>query len=431
MEQNYLNVFASYESEARSYCRKFPALFTTAKMSTMYDADGGEYIDFLCGAGALNFGHNNPVIRDAVIEYMQNDGITFSLDLHTEAKKNFLSAFSRNILEPRGLNYKMQFTSPSGTSAVESAVKLARKVKNRQNILCFTNGFHGMTAGSLSITGASYHRQNIAKGGVTRLPFDGYVDNFDTIAYYRKLLTDPSSGVDLPAAVILETVQGEGGVNVASIPWLQELNALCRELDILFIVDDIQAGCGRTGKFFSFERAGIEPDLVCLSKSIGGMGQPFAVLLLKEELDEWMPAEDNGTFRGNNLAFVAATKMLDTYWSNNSLENHMQSIAQTMADALASLAKEYPNHIKESRGLGFMQGLEFNKEEDAEAVAKLCFEQNLLIERCGPNDEVLKLMPACTIEADLVNKALEIIKNCVNKVCLKTTNSNKESATMS
>lgn len=428
MEQNYLDVFASYESEARSYCRKFPALFKTAKMSTMYDANGNEYIDFLCGAGALNFGHNNPVIRDAVVEYMQNDGITFSLDLHTEAKKEFLSAFAKNILEPRGFNYKMQFTSPSGTSAVESAVKLARKVKNRQNILCFTNGFHGMTAGSLSITGASYHRQNISKGGVTRLPFDGYMEGFDTISYYRKLLNDPSSGVDLPAAVILETVQGEGGVNVASVPWLQDLNALCRELDILFIVDDIQAGCGRTGKFFSFERAGIEPDLVCLSKSIGGMGQPFAVLLLKDELDKWMPAEDNGTFRGNNLAFVAATKMLNTYWGDKSLENQMKPIADTMADTLASLAKEHPNHIKNSRGLGFMQGLEFFKEEDAEAVAKLCFEQNLLIERCGPNDEVLKLMPACTIDADLVNKALEIIKDCVNKVCLKTTNGNQESA---
>lgn len=431
MEQNYLDVFASYESEARSYCRKFPSLFKTAKMSTMYDAEGNEYIDFLCGAGALNFGHNNPVIRDAVVEYMQNDGITFSLDLHTEAKRDFLSAFSKYILEPRNFTYKMQFTSPSGTSAVESAVKLARKVKNRQNILCFTNGFHGMTAGSLSITGASYHRQNIAKGGVTRLPFDGYVDNFDTISYFRKLLTDPSSGVDLPAAVILETVQGEGGVNVASVEWLQELNALCRELDILFIVDDIQAGCGRTGKFFSFERAGIEPDLVCLSKSIGGMGQPFAVLLLKQELDEWMPAEDNGTFRGNNLAFVAATKMLETYWSDSSLEDHMKAIEKQMADALESLAKEHTSHIKDSRGLGVMQGLEFFKEEDSEAVAKLCFEQNLLIERCGPNDEVLKLMPACTIEADQVTKALEIIKNCVNKVCLKTTNSNQETANLS
>lgn len=428
MEQNYLDVFANYESEARSYCRKFPALFKTAKMSTMYDTDGNEYIDFLCGAGALNFGHNNPVIRDAVIEYIQQDGITFSLDLHTEAKRDFLSAFNRHILQPRNFSYKLQFTSPSGTSAVESAVKLARKVKNRQNILCFTNGFHGMTAGSLSITGASYHRQNIAKGGVTRLPFDGYVDNFDTIAYYRKLLTDPSSGVDLPAAVILETVQGEGGVNVASVAWLQELSALCRELDILFIVDDIQAGCGRTGKFFSFERAGIEPDLVCLSKSIGGMGHPFALLLLKDELDKWMPAEDNGTFRGNNLAFVAATKMIETYWSDNSLENHMQPLAQLMIDTLADLANEHPNYIKTSRGLGFMLGLEFIREEDAETVAKLCFEQSLLIERCGPNDEVLKLMPACTIEADLVNKALEIIKDCVNKVCLKTTNSNKEAA---
>lgn len=410
-----LSTFEKYESQARSYCRDFPVIFSKAKSSFLYDQQGKQYIDFLCGAGALNYGHNNERIKQAVLDYISADNIAMSLDLHSSAKRDFIETFQSHVLQPRGLDYKLQFTSPTGTSVVESAIKLARKVTGRQNIIAFTNAFHGMSGVSLSLTANKHHRQAVAYGSVTRLPYDGYLgESLDSMELLRKLLEDNSSGVDLPAAVILETVQAEGGLNVASSRWLRSLRELTQEFQILLIVDDIQAGCGRSGRFFSFERAEITPDIVCLSKSIGGMGLPMALLLLRREIDVWLPGEDNGTFRGNNLAFVAATEMLHRYWNGRGFEAELLEKETIIRQTLEGVARKHPRHVSSVRGLGLIQGIEFRDENDTGAVMELCFENQLVVESCGPRGQVLKLLPALTIELDVLGKGLGIIEKAVD-----------------
>lgn len=273
-----MKIFDEIESEVQSYARSFPRVFHKAQGEFLYDEDGKQYLDFLAGAGTLNYGHNNPLFKKELLQYIQDDGITHGLDLHTKAKREFLEAFSDKILKPRNLNYVMQFTGPTGSNAVEAALKLARNVKGRENIIAFTNGFHGVSLGALATTGNSHHRgaAGVSLSGTFRMPYDGYLgDDIDTNEYLDKVLSDSSSGIDLPAAVIVETVQGEGGINVASFEWLQNLEAVCRKHDILLIIDDVQAGCGRTGTYFSFEDAGIKPDIITMSKSLGGYGTPF------------------------------------------------------------------------------------------------------------------------------------------------------------
>ena len=309
-------VFRRMESNVQSYARSFPNIWKRALNAELWDIDGRRYLDFLAGAGSLNYGHNNPILKQALLSYIESDAITHSLDLHTVAKEAFLQAMESIILQPRGLDYVVQFTGPTGTNAVEAALKIARKVTGRTNIISFTNGFHGVSVGALAATGNQHFRRaaGVALQGVTVMPYDGYFgSNVDTIAYIDRLLTDPSSGIDEPAAMIIELVQGEGGLNSARLDWLKRLQALCQRKKILLIVDDVQAGCGRTGTFFSFEIAGLKPDIVTMSKSISGYGVPFAIVLLERSLDQWRPGEHNGTFRGNNHAFVTGAAAFEQY----------------------------------------------------------------------------------------------------------------------
>ncbi|AUI88216.1 diaminobutyrate--2-oxoglutarate transaminase [Vibrio azureus] len=418
MDEISSNTYDKYESQARSYCRNFVVTFNKAQDSYLYDTEGNQYLDMLCGAGALNYGHNCLEIKSDIIDYIESNGVLMSLDLHTSAKKEFIETFNHNILVPRNLDYKIQFTSPTGTSVVESAVKLARKATGRQNVICFTNAFHGMSGTSLSLTGNKSKRQAVSQGGVTRLPYDGYLgQGYDSISYYRKLLTDASSGIDLPAAIILETIQGEGGVNVASNHWLKGIRQLASDFGILLIVDDIQAGVGRSGAFFSFERADIKPDLVCLSKSIGGIGFPMALLLINPEIDIWAPGEDNGTFRGNNLAFIASKKMIEMYWSDNSFESELKEKEILFHQFFHQLKTECDEYIKETRGVGLFQGIEFYDEVLTAAVAKACFENKILIETCGERDQVLKFMPALNMTTSLLKSSLANIGDIIKLVC--------------
>lgn len=409
MNTSALDLFTEYESQARSYCRSFPVVFDQAKGSYLYDLKGQAYLDFLSCAGSLNYGHNPEPVKQALINYLARDGIQGALDMHSRAKQEFIFNFRKLILEPRELSYKLQFTSPSGTSVVESAIKLARKVTGRRHVVAFTNGFHGMSATSLGLTGNRDNRQPGVDPYVFRLPYDSYLEGLDSIDYFSRLLSDNSSGMDLPAAVILETVQGEGGINVASHNWLQRLRQLTSEHSILLIIDDIQAGCGRTGTFFSFEPAGIQPDLVCLSKSLSGYGLPFALLLLRPELDIWAPGEDNGTFRGNTLAFVAATKTLQEFWSDDCLTRHIQACETQVVTWLAQISGHFATHIRQVRGRGLFYGIEFHDPAVAARVARACFGRQLIIERCGPRDQVLKLMPALTIDQKTLEAGLECI----------------------
>lgn len=415
-----MDIFNKQESKVRSYSNSFPVVFNKAQGCWLETEQGKRYLDFLAGAGSLNYGHNHPVLKQALLEYIEMDGITHSLDMHSDAKAIFLDALQRCILAPRELDYKVQFTGPTGTNAVEAALKLARKVTKRSAIVAFTNGFHGCTAGALAATGNQHHRQGagISLNNVTRIPFEGYAD-VDGLTLFETMLADHSSGIDKPAAVLIETVQGEGGLNVASNAWLQRLSTICRNHDILLIVDDIQAGCGRTGTFFSFEPSGIKPDIITLSKSIGGYGLPMAVVLLKPEFDIWKPGEHNGTFRGNNHAFITAAKALDIYWSDNKFEQHIESCSIKISKSIQNTIKRYPELFVKQKGRGMMIGIECLNGELSDDIAKACFENGMVIETAGPDGEVVKFFCPLTITESELDQGLAIFDNAVEHVATK------------
>ncbi|HEY9280189.1 MAG TPA: diaminobutyrate--2-oxoglutarate transaminase [Eoetvoesiella sp.] len=415
-----LKIFDRMESEVRGYVRSFPVIFSQAKGSLLIDEEGKEYIDFFSGAGTLNYGHNNPILKEKLIEYLDTDGLVHGLDMATSAKKYFLETFERVLFKPRKWQYTLQFTGPTGTNAVEAALKLARQVKGRQNIVSFTHGFHGVSGGSLAVTANAKFRQAAGVGlaNTSFMPFDGYFGpDVNTISYFERMLEDSSSGMDHPAAVIVETVQGEGGVNVATLRWLKELERVCHKHDMLLIVDDIQVGCGRTGSFFSFESAGIQPDIITLSKSLSGFGLPMSLVLMKPELDIWKPGAHSGTFRGNNLAFVTAAQALDSYWADGAFAADTARKERFVRDWLENLVHSYPQAGLSVRGRGLIQGLVTPGTDDtASQIAKKAFEHGLVIETSGSSDEVLKVLPALTIEDELLMRGLEIIERSVGEV---------------
>lgn len=408
-------VIEKYESEVRSYCRKFPVVFERAENSWLFDINGKVYLDFFSGAGALNYGHSNPNLKKPLLQYIQENGITHSLDFFTQAKQDFLERFNKIILEPRGMSYKIQFPSPTGTNAVEAALKLVRKLTGRKRIAFFTNAFHGMTLGSLAVTSNPFKRMGagVPLDYTFSLPFDGkQVERYDSLSYIETVLGNLRED-EKPAAVILETVQAEGGINVASFEWLKCLAEILKQQKVFLIVDDIQVGCGRTGTFFSFEPSGIDPDIICLSKSLSGYGLPLAINLIKPELDIWNPGEHNGTFRGFNLAFVTATSSLD-FWVDAKLENDVNIKAKYISEKLQFLATIYYPHITEVRGRGFIQGLCFSDKKIASAISKIALEQGLILETSGPNDEVLKLLPPLTISINDLERGLSIIEKSID-----------------
>jgi len=417
-----MKIFDEIESEVQSYARSFPRLFNKAQGEFLYDEDGNQYLDFLAGAGTLNYGHNNPVFKEKLLDYIHADGITHGLDLHTKAKGEFLETFNEKILKPRNLDYVVQFTGPTGTNAVEAALKLARNIKGRENIISFTNGFHGVSLGSLAATGNSHHRgaAGVSLNGSSRMPFDGYLgDELDTTFYLDKVLSDSSSGIDLPAAVIVETVQGEGGINAASFEWLQNLEKVCRKHDVLLIVDDIQAGCGRTGTYFSFEEAGIKPDIVTLSKSLGGYGLPFAVVLISPELDKWRPGEHNGTFRGNNFAFVTAKAAIDHYWSDDAFSKSIKTKGEYISKRLEEIVEKYGEGNFTTRGRGMFQGINCVNGEIADQITTACFKKSLIIETSGADDQVVKFLCPLIISEENLKKGIDIVEQAIKEVCAK------------
>ncbi|HRP75727.1 MAG TPA: diaminobutyrate--2-oxoglutarate transaminase [Rhodocyclaceae bacterium] len=412
-----VSIFEQYESDVRGYCRNFPTVFDTAKGAWMTDTKGRKYLDFFAGAGVLNYGHNPDRLKEALIAYLERDGITHTLDMYSDAKRRFIERFVEVILAPRKMDYKLQFPGPTGTNAVEAALKLARKVTGRERVVNFTNAFHGMTLGALAVTGNGFKRAGagVPLNHTHAVPFDGYMgEGVDTLDYLEALLTDDGSGLDLPAAVILETVQAEGGVNVASNEWLRRLREITRKHGVLLIVDDIQVGCGRTGPFFSFESAGIDPDIVTLSKSLSGYGLPFALVLFKPELDQWAPGEHNGTFRGHCPAFVTATAALD-FWVDPWLEKSVMAKGKLVADRLRKMARTNGANAR-VRGRGLIWGIAFEDVELASKISAASFEQGLIIETAGVNDEVLKLLPSLTISEEELNKGLDIIEACLKKI---------------
>ncbi|MFK0258195.1 aspartate aminotransferase family protein [Streptomyces sp. NPDC090445] len=392
-------IFDAVESAVRSYCRTWPVVFDRAEGSWITDESGNRYLDFFAGAGGVNYGHNNPLLKDGLLDYITDNRVVHSLDMSTSAKRALLEALTRYLLGPRGLDYRVQFTAPTGAATVESALELARKFTGRHLVLGFENSFHGMSLGAMTVSdnpiSRSAHGASPARQGQVPL-VHGELDGLAEVFAEKR-----------PAAVIVETVQGEGGVNVGPAEWLRGLSALCREHGVLLIVDDVQVGCGRTGPFFSFESAdGVVPDIVCLSKSIGGYGLPLALTLIRPDLDVWSPGEHSGTFRGNNLAFVTAAKALETYWADETLEKDTLAKGDLVRERLAELTAGTPWGV---RGAGLINGLEFPTGEQARAVCTAAFERGLLVETAGRHGQVVKLMPPLTTTVDELEQGLDLL----------------------
>ncbi len=413
-----MDIFEQWESDIRGYCRAFPTVFHTASNAIQTDEAGKSYIDFFAGAGVLNFGHNNPKMKRALIDYIKKDGIAHSLDMYTTAKREFISAFVENVLKPRQMTHKLQFIGPTGTNAVEAALKLARRVTGRTEVVAFSHGFHGMTLGALACTANAYFRNaaGVPLQHVHRLPFQAQaLDCSQCLAAYREALRDPSCGLNPPAAFLVEAIQAEGGVNVASRAWLQELQALARETGALLIIDDIQVGCGRTGSYFSFDGMDLDPDIITLAKGIGGFGTPLAMNLIKPEHDRhWSPGEHTGTFRGQGLSFVAGREAL-RYFETDELMQQVQSHGERMASWLKDIAQAHAQRNFAVRGRGMIQGLDVHDGALAKDVARRCFEAGLLIGPCGSGGRVIKLIPPLTIEDEHLQRGLDILQASINE----------------
>lgn len=407
-----MDVFNKWESEIRGYCRLYPTVFKSASNARQVDENGKSYVDFFAGAGVLNFGHNNPRMKEKLIEFIQNDGIAHGLDMHTTAKRDFIERFAATILEPRGWDYKMMFMGPTGTNAVESALKLARKVTGRQTVVAYTSGFHGMTLGSLAATANSYFRNaaGVPLNHILRQPYGCETPcigctlgcGMASVARLRAEYEDSSSGREPPAAFLVEAIQAEGGVHVASAEWLQAIEKLAKDLGALFIIDDIQAGCGRTGNYFSFDGMGLDPDIITLAKGIGGFGTPLAMNLAKPEHDShWLPGEHTGTFRGQGLSFVAGVEAL-RYFDDDELMNDVKRKGEEMASQLQAIVDSYPEHTFQVRGKGMMQAIDLGDGALVKAIAARCFRNGTLLGGCGTGGCTIKLIPPLTIpDADL------------------------------
>ena len=408
-------IYERRESAVRSYARVMPRQFNRAENVWMHDNQGGRYLDFLSGCSTLNYGHNHPVLKQALLDYIVADGITHGLDLHTDAKAEFLETLENLILKPRRLDYRAMFTGPTGTNAVEAAIKLARKVTGRELVIAFTNGFHGMTLGALACTGNAAKRggAGVPLAHVAHEPYDGYHGpEVDTAELLERRLADPSSGLDAPAAILVETVQGEGGLNAASPEWLRRINTMAKRHGALMIVDDIQAGCGRTGSFFSFEGMGFTPDIVTMAKSLSGMGLPFALTLFRPELDQWAPGEHNGTFRGNNHAFVTPTAALRHFWSDRRFEQDIARRGALIAQRLEAMAAQ---HGLSTRGRGMMRGIDVGSGDIAAAVTTACFERGLIIETSGAHDEIVKILSPLVIDDADLSAGIDILETCIGE----------------
>lgn len=409
----------TFESEVGFYCRRFPETFTRARNATLWNAEGREFIDFFAGAGALNYGHNDQPMKEVLIQHLDEDRIVHALDLRTPSKDLFLSKFNEIILKPRNFSYKVQFAGPTGTNSVEAALKLARKIKKRSGVVAFTNAFHGMSMGSLAASARSEKRKSagVDLHDIVRMPYDGFLgEEVDTINVIEPMLTRLGCGNDLPAAFILETVQAEGGLNVASNVWLERLGEFAFRNDILLVIDDIQAGCGRTGDFFSFDRANITPDIVCLSKSISGFGLPMSLVLIRPDLDIWEPGEHSGTFRANSLALATATTALDRWKPEAGFRDNILRKSEIVRDALEQVASVPLLYPPEVRGIGLLQGLRWRDDRVGQLVSERLFRHGVIAEVCGPDNGTLKVMPPLTIPDDLLREGLRRLMLAVSEV---------------
>jgi len=402
-----ISAFEQLESNVRYYCRRWPAVFVAGRGAHVVAETGQRYLDFFSGAGALSYGHNPGFLVEAVIEHLRAGRLVHSLDTHTPEKAGFLRTLERCVLEPRQLDMVVQFVGPTGATAVEAALRLAERVSGRRAVVAFEGGFHGMTAGAARVSHSLPARDHT---GCRFLPYRAEPDHEDLVLVARALAT-PIDG-ELPGAMIVEPVQGEGGARPFDRRYLGELRRLCTEHGVVLIADEIQAGVGRTGPFFSFEGSQLDPDIICLSKSLSGLGLPFALNLIRRSLDRWSPGEFTGTFRGSNLAFVSAAALLEHYWSQPDGALETARHGELVEEALTQLAgtSRVPFSIT---GRGLLWGLTFDDERAATAVVSAAFRSGLIVEACGERDRTVKLLPPLVIRHDELVEGLEILSRAV------------------
>lgn len=437
--QYYLDRQNATESNARSYPRKFPVALKSAKGVWVEDVEGNRYLDFLCGAGTLALGHNDEEVNQAMVKLLTGDYPLHTLDLTTPVKDQFVQTILSLLPEELKDNAKIQFCSPSGTDAVDAALKLCKTATGRSSIIAFGGAYHGMGHGALSLTGNLNAKQKVHSlmPDVHFLPYPysyrcpfglgGEAGTDAACAYFERTLKDPESGITTPAAVILEPIQGEGGVIPAPVKFLQTVRRVTKELGIPMIVDEIQCGIGRSGKFFAFEYADIVPDVILASKAIGG-SQPMSVVIYNKALDAWQPGAHAGTFRGNQLAMAAGTVVMKRV-SDPAFLVEVVEKGKLMEDRLRKLQKEV-SIIGDIRTKGLMVGVEFidpNGKPDmmgsfpasgaiAAEIQKKCFENRLIMEKGGRYGAVMRCLCALNVTKDEVSTMLDIFENVVRKV---------------
>lgn len=403
-----MDIFEELESNVRYYCRRWPTVFASASGSSLVDESGSAYIDFFCGAGALSYGHNSQFLVEVAIEHLRSGRVVHSLDTHTPEKREFLRVFRDLILVPRDLDFVLQFVGPTGATAVEAALRLAERLTGRTIKVAYKGSYHGMTAGAASVSASLEDRDH------RRCVFLPHVARLDDaeLARLQSALRTPVDG-ELPGALIIEPLQADGGARPFDIEYLGEVRRLCTEEGVIVIADDVQAGIGRTGPFFSFEGSGLDPDIICLSKSLSGLGLPLALNLVRRELDQWRPGEFTGTFRGNNLAFTCATAVLQRYWHDDALERSTARHGQLVSEHLRSLATQDGLPPFVIHGKGLIWGLDFGSRTIASAVADNAFRLGLLIETCGFGDGTVKLLPPLVIEERELSKGLGLLAEAI------------------
>lgn len=406
--------FDELESNVRYYCRRWPAVFASSSGSTITDEDGVEYLDFFAGAGALSYGHNNPLFVEVAVEHLRSGRLLHSLDTFTPEKRDFLDTLQRTILGPRQLDMVVQTVGPTGATAVEAALQLAQRITGHRAVLGFEGGYHGMSYRAASISASMAGRATSAHlRDFVALPYVQHVTDAD-VELLEATLREPVNGQPI-GVVIVEPTQGEGGARAFDPAYLSAIRRITSDLGILVIADEIQAGVGRTGPFFSFEGSQLDPDIICVSKSISGLGLPMAINLVRRNLDTWNPGEFSGTFRGNNLAFATSATMLTNYWSDSTLEKNTEQFGQTVRTALESMAASFGAGRFNVRGNGLLCGLAVGDTELAAAISRHAFERRLIVETCGPGDTIVKLLTPLVIEPEQLDEGLTRLAQAVEQ----------------